>query len=150
MIGNKKNIYDYLKESRIFIQTSLWEDPGFVLLEAGYSNKIVLSSNCPNGPIEILDNGNIVILDNGNNSQDIYGTEYPTTRALEIEVIEGNNSCEATILWEYTLPENLFGFASGNVQKLENGNYYYFINAINICIAKYPFPKRIYKEEYFR
>ncbi len=58
LIGYKKNIYDYLKESRIFIQTSLWEDPGFVLLEAGYSNKIVLSSNCPNGPIEILDNGN--------------------------------------------------------------------------------------------
>ena len=24
--------------------------------------------------------------------------------------------------------------------ELENGNYYYFINAINICNTKYPFP----------
>ena len=26
-------------------------------LEAGYLNKTILSSNCPNGPAEILDNG---------------------------------------------------------------------------------------------
>ena len=30
------------------------EDPGFVLVEAGYNNCQVLSSNCPNGPIEII------------------------------------------------------------------------------------------------
>ena len=36
---------------------SLWEDPGFVLVEAGYSNKIILSSDCPNGPKELLENG---------------------------------------------------------------------------------------------
>jgi len=47
-----------LKNSKIFVLTSLWEDPGFVLLEAGYSNLTVLSSDCPNGPKEILDNGN--------------------------------------------------------------------------------------------
>ena len=73
--------------------------------------------------IQILDNGNIVILDNGNNSQDIYGTEFPTTRALEIQVTDNLNGCEAEIIWQYTLPEDLFGFASGNVQKLDNGNY---------------------------
>ena len=73
--------------------------------------------------IQVLENGNIVTLDNGNNSQDIYGTDYPTTRALEIQVTENEDGCEAEIVWEYTLPENLFGFASGNVQKLDNGNY---------------------------
>ena len=26
-------------------------------------------------------------------------------------------------MWEYSLPEELFGFASGNAQKLDNGNY---------------------------
>ena len=41
-----KNIYDYLKKSKIFVLSSLWEDPGFVLLEAGYLNKIIFSSNC--------------------------------------------------------------------------------------------------------
>lgn len=57
LVGFKENIYDYLKNSRLFILPSLWEDPGFVLLEAGYSNKTILSSNCPNGPVEILENG---------------------------------------------------------------------------------------------
>ena len=58
LVGYKKNIYDYLKNSKIFILSSLWEDPGFVLLEAGYLNKIIFSRDCPNGPIEILNNGN--------------------------------------------------------------------------------------------
>ena len=57
LVGHKKNIYDYLKKSKIFVLSSLWEDPGFVLLEAGYLNKIIFSSDCPSGPIEILNNG---------------------------------------------------------------------------------------------
>ena len=73
--------------------------------------------------LQILDNGNIVTLDNGNISTLLYNTEYPTTRALEIEVTDTDNGCEAEIVWEYRLPEDLFGFASGNVQKLDNGNY---------------------------
>ena len=70
--------------------------------------------------LQILDNGNIVILDNGNISQTLYETEYPTSRGLEISI---NNNSEAEIVWQYILPQNLFGFASGNVQKLENENY---------------------------
>tara|TARA_Y100000590_G_C15686747_1_gene1001905 strand:+ start:3 stop:1166 length:1164 start_codon:yes stop_codon:yes gene_type:complete len=54
LLGYKNNIYDYLINSKILISTSLWEDPGFVILEAGFCNKLVLSSNCPNGPVEIL------------------------------------------------------------------------------------------------
>ena len=40
----------------MFILPSLWEDPGFVLVEAGYMNLSILSSDCPNGPKELLDN----------------------------------------------------------------------------------------------
>ena len=57
LLGYKKNIFPYLKNSKAFILSSLWEDPGFVLIEAGLMNKIVLSSDCPNGPVEILNNG---------------------------------------------------------------------------------------------
>tara|TARA_Y100001970_G_scaffold134911_2_gene166065 strand:- start:63527 stop:66409 length:2883 start_codon:yes stop_codon:yes gene_type:complete len=65
----------------------------------------------------------IVFLDNGNLSETLNNTSYPTSRGLEIEVIENELSCEASIIWNYDLPEELFGFASGNVQKLNNGNY---------------------------
>jgi len=73
--------------------------------------------------VTVLDNGNIVTLDNGNLSTLWLDTEYSTSRALELSVTETENSCEASIEWEYSLPEELFGFASGNVQKLDNGNY---------------------------
>jgi len=34
--------------------SSLWEDPGFVLIEAMFSGALVFSSDCPSGPKEIL------------------------------------------------------------------------------------------------
>ena len=51
-----------------------------------------------------------------------FNTDFPTTRALNICYDEINDE-EPFIEWEYSLPENYFGFASGNVQKLENGNF---------------------------
>ena len=69
--------------------------------------------------LQRLDNGNIVTLDNGNLSQVFLNTDVPISRALEISIY--NNI--ADIVWEYSLNENLFGFASGNTQKLDNGNY---------------------------
>jgi glycosyltransferase involved in cell wall biosynthesis len=55
LIGFKENVFKYLYKCKAFILASLWEDPGFVLLEAMYCNTIVLSSDCHSGPKEILD-----------------------------------------------------------------------------------------------
>ena len=57
LLGHIKNVYNYIKRSEVFILSSLWEDPGFVLIEAGLGNLFVISSDCPNGPKEILNNG---------------------------------------------------------------------------------------------
>jgi len=57
LIGYKKNIFPYLRDCDALISTSLWEDPGFTIIEAGFCNIPVISSNCPNGPSEILKNG---------------------------------------------------------------------------------------------
>ena len=54
LLGNQKNIYPFLLNSLFFTLTSNWEDPGFVILEAMFSKKIVLSSDCENGPIDII------------------------------------------------------------------------------------------------
>ena len=56
LIGYKENVFKYLIKSEAFILSSLWEDPGFVLIEAIFSNTLVLSSNCSSGPKEILEN----------------------------------------------------------------------------------------------
>ena len=53
-LGYQKNIFKYLKNAECFILTSLWEDPGFVIVEAALSNIPIISSDCPNGPEEII------------------------------------------------------------------------------------------------
>ena len=46
------------------------------------------------------------------------------SRALEFQVIENSNGMyEASKVWEYDLPPEYFGDLSGNVSKLESGNY---------------------------
>ncbi len=54
IINETDNVHYFMKKAEALILTSLWEDPGFVLAEAGYNNCQVISSNCPNGPSEIV------------------------------------------------------------------------------------------------
>ena len=56
LLGHKQNIFNYLSRAKFFILSSLWEDPGWVLLEAAASNTLILSSDCKNGPSEIIEN----------------------------------------------------------------------------------------------
>ena len=70
-LGYQKNVYKYLLNSDCFILTSLWEDPGFVLVEAALANTLIISSNCPNGPNEILSNGQNGFLFKNNNLSDL-------------------------------------------------------------------------------
>ena len=68
--GKKKNIYPYLSNALFFILTSDWEDPGFVILESMFARKIIFSSNCENGPIEIIDNHHNGFLYKKNDQED--------------------------------------------------------------------------------
>jgi glycosyltransferase involved in cell wall biosynthesis len=63
-LGFKNNIFNYLQMSDCLISTALWEDPGFTLIESGILNKIVISSNCPNGPIELFNDNNGYLFNN--------------------------------------------------------------------------------------
>ena len=59
----------FMKKANALVLPSLWEDPGFVLVEAGYNGCQVISSNCPNGPSEIVgDDGGYLFESNSKNS----------------------------------------------------------------------------------
>ena len=70
LLGHLQNVFNYLSRANLFILSSLWEDPGWVLLEAAASNTLILSSDCKNGPLEIIDNNNAGQLYKVDNEQD--------------------------------------------------------------------------------
>ena len=41
-----------MKDAESFILSSKWEEMGFVIIEAAFSNLYLISSDCPNGPKE--------------------------------------------------------------------------------------------------
>ena len=67
LIGYVENIFYYLKKSDGFILSSLWEDPGFVLVEAAFSRTPIFTSDCKNGPRELIQENLNGILFNSNN-----------------------------------------------------------------------------------
>ena len=56
-LGFKNNIYPYLKWCDALILSSIYEGSPNVIIEAISMNRTVISSNCPTGPKEILNNG---------------------------------------------------------------------------------------------
>ena len=63
-LGYKKNPFKYLKQADILILTSIFEGSPNVLVEAQYLRKFVISTDCPTGPKEILNNGEYGVLVN--------------------------------------------------------------------------------------
>ena len=86
LLGYKENIYNYLFNSKFFILTSLWEDPGFVLIEAAMCNLILISSDCPNGPTEFLNNGQFGFLYKSNSIQGLVD-KFTEAQNSSIEII---------------------------------------------------------------
>ena len=71
IIGHQKNIYPYFKACKIFCLPSLWEDPGFVLIEAAFFKSNIVSSNCPNGPKDFFKNLNYKYNFRSNNLEEL-------------------------------------------------------------------------------
>ena len=67
LINYVNNIFPLIINSEAFILSSLWEDPGFVIIEAAFCRKVVFSSNCLTGPREIIrDNYNGFLFESDN------------------------------------------------------------------------------------
>jgi len=75
-LGFDKNPYKYMKNSKLFIMSSLWEGFGNTLVESMACNTPVLSTDCKSGPKEIISpdiNEDIKVSTNGK-----YGFLMPT------------------------------------------------------------------------
>jgi len=68
--------------------------------------------------VKLLDNGHLLFFDNGHLSELTRNTESPTSRILEVEVVD-NSYCN--IIFEYELP--YYCVSMGSVQLLNNNNY---------------------------
>ena len=101
VIDYTNNVHFFMKKSKAFVLTSLWEDPGFVLVEAGYNNCQVISSNCPNGPLEIIGNNGGYLFES--NSKDSF-----------INIVKSylNDSEEKKILKKIVLKKRINNFTS--------------------------------------
>lgn len=62
LLGLQKNPYIWMKNSQFFVHSSKYEGLPTVLIEAMILDKLVISSECPTGPREILEEGKSGIL----------------------------------------------------------------------------------------
>lgn len=62
LLGFVKNPYAYMRAAAVFVQCSRWEGLGNALIEALACGIGVISTDCPGGPAEILENGKWGIL----------------------------------------------------------------------------------------
>ena len=72
LLGYEENFYYYLQRCTAFILPSLWEELGFVIVQAALSNAFIISSDCPNGTKEFLNNGEGGILFSNNQKDQLY------------------------------------------------------------------------------
>jgi glycosyltransferase involved in cell wall biosynthesis len=56
LIGHQDNVYNFFYNCQCFVMPSLWEDPGFVLIEAAFCRANIISSDCLSGPRDFFDN----------------------------------------------------------------------------------------------
>ena len=85
LMGYKKNIFNYLYNCECYISSSLYEDPGFSLIEAGFLNKFVIAADSNTGPTEILDNSKNGFLFKNNDKQSLVDRyfEYKNSNSKE-------------------------------------------------------------------
>ena len=71
IINYHKNPYPFIKKSDLFILSSKYEGLPNVLLEAQVLKKPIISSDCPTGPKEILENGRYGLIFKNDNYKDL-------------------------------------------------------------------------------
>ncbi len=103
LMGYTSNIYSYMKNANAFILSSLWEDPGFVLIESAMCNLFIISSNCKNGPSEFLENGKggILFESNKDNALKDALNKFLITKNLNEKKILTKRNCKKYTIFRH-------------------------------------------------
>ena len=88
LIGHTSNVYYFMKRASAIILSSLWEEVGFVIVEAAVSNLSIISSDCKNGPKEFLSYGEGGLLFNSNKKQALYNSLLLFMNLNEKEILK--------------------------------------------------------------
>ena len=88
LIGHTSNVYYFMKRASAIILSSLWEEVGFVIVEAAISNLSIISSDCKNGPKEFLSYGDGGLLFNSNKKQALYNSLLLFMNTNEAEILK--------------------------------------------------------------
>ena len=84
--GYKNNIFNYLYNSECYISSSLYEDPGFSLIESGFLNKFVIAADSDTGPSEILNNSKNGLLFKNNDKKSLINKYLEFKKLSNLEV----------------------------------------------------------------
>jgi glycosyltransferase involved in cell wall biosynthesis len=85
LLNYQENVYQFMSGSICFIMTSLWEDPGFVMIESAAADTVIISSDCTSGPKEFIgDNkcGYLFKTNDQKNFIDIFGRFMSDSKEL--------------------------------------------------------------------
>ena len=111
--GYSDDIYFHMKNSKAFILSSLWEDPGFVIIEAALCNLFVISSDCKNGPEEFLYNGKAGILFKSNSKNALFDSLIKflnsDEKLNEMKILAKKNSSQYTLFRHYGILKSILG-----------------------------------------
>ncbi|MGD0652965.1 MAG: glycosyltransferase [Thermoguttaceae bacterium] len=94
--GVVSNPFAYMRRASLFVLSSAWEALPTVLIEAMACGCPVVSTDCPNGPAEILDNGRLGPLVP-------VGDVEALARAMKTSLAESHSPVAPEVLLPYTL-----------------------------------------------
>ena len=112
LAGYADNIYKYMLKSKAFILSSLWEDPGFVIIEAALCNSMIISSNCKNGPTEFLLDGRAGLLFDNNKKDELFKKlkefkRLERDKIFKKKILAKKNSKKFTMFRHFTVLKNI-------------------------------------------
>ena len=74
LLNYQENIYQFMNNSMCFVTASLWEDPGFVMIESAATDTVIISSDCRSGPKEFINDNEGGYLFKTNDQKDFIDT----------------------------------------------------------------------------